>query len=201
MFAALVIGLKVPLLAIQILWINLVTDGLPAVALGFEPSEPDVMKRKPRPPKESIFAHGVGLHVLWVGAWIGVSTLIGFVWMLHRQGADVFDPSEEALTLARTIGFSILALSQVFEVSAIHGGDASFFRTPLHRNKLLLGAVALTAILQMIVVYAPFAQDIMKTASLDEVELLVAWLLAGSLFPAVEIEKYFRRRRDKQPAA
>lgn len=197
MFAALVIGLKVPLLAIQILWINLVTDGLPAVALGFEPSEPDVMKRKPRPPKESIFAGGVGLHVLWVGLWIGIATLIGFVWALNRYGGDIMDPSDEALTLARTVAFSVLALSQVFEVSAIHGGDASFFRTPLHRNVLLMVAVFLTAVLQMIVIYAPFAQDIMNTTALDSVELLVAWLLAGSLFPAVEVEKYFRRRRQR----
>ncbi|MCD4686935.1 MAG: cation-translocating P-type ATPase [Anaerolineae bacterium] len=201
MFTALVIGLKVPLLAIQILWINLVTDGLPAVALGFEPSEQDVMQRKPRPPRESIFAHGVGLHVLWVGLWIGISTLIGFAWGLGRYGGDIFDPSEDTLILARTLAFSILALSQVFEVSAIHGGDASFFRAPLHRNKLLLGAVVLTAILQMIVVYAPFAQDIMKTTSLDAVELLVAWLLAGSIFPAVEVEKWLRRRAAQPPAA
>jgi len=198
MFAALVFGLRVPLLAIQILWINLVTDGLPAIALGFEPSEPGVMKRQPRPPRESIFAHGVGVHVLWVGVWIGVSTLIGFVWALNRYGGELFDPSEDTLLVARTMAFSILALSQVFEVSAIHGGDASFLQAPLLRNKLLWIAVLITAVLQMIVVYAPFAQEIMSTTSLDGVELLVAWLLAGSLFPAVEIEKYFRRRRARR---
>jgi Ca2+-transporting ATPase len=195
MFAGLVFGLRVPLLAIQILWINLVTDGLPAIALGFEPSEPDVMQRKPRPPKESIFAHGVGFHVLWVGLWIGACTLIGFVWALHRHGGEILNPSEAALGVARTVAFSVLALSQVFEVSAIHGGDASFLRAPLSRNKLLWIAVVLTAVLQMVVVYAPFAQEIMNTVSLDGVELVVAWLLAGALFPAVEVEKYLRRRR------
>jgi Ca2+-transporting ATPase len=195
MFAALVFGLRVPLLAIQILWINLVTDGLPAIALGFEPSEPDVMKRKPRSPRESIFAHGVGYHVLWVGVWIGVCTLLGFIWALNRHGGEILDPSEDALLVARTVAFSVLALSQVFEVSAIHGGDASFLRTPLSRNKLLWMAVMLTAVLQMAVIYAPFAQDIMDTVSLDSVELIMAWLLAGSLFPAVEFEKFLRRRR------
>jgi Ca2+-transporting ATPase len=199
MFAALVIGLRVPLLAIQILWINLVTDGLPAVALGFEPSEPDVMKRQPRPPRESIFAHGVGLHVLWVGLWIGIATLVGFIWALNRHGGELMDPSEDALTLARTVAFSVLALSQVFEVTAIHGGDASFFQAPIWKNRLLLLAVISTAVLQMIVVYAPFAQEIMKTTSLDVVELIVAWVLAGSLFPVVEVEKAMRRRR-LQPA-
>jgi P-type Ca2+ transporter type 2C len=201
MFAALVIGLRVPLLAIQILWINLVTDGLPAIALGFEPSEPDVMKRKPRPRKESIFAHGVGLHVIWVGLWIGICTLIGYVWMLDRYGGELFDPSSEALTMARTMAFTVLALSQVFEVTAIHGGDASFLRTPLHRNILLWLAVVATGLLQMVAVYAPFAQTILDTEALDATELIVAWLLAASIFPAVEVEKYLRRRRKRAAQA
>jgi Ca2+-transporting ATPase len=194
MFAALVLGLRVPLLAIQILWINLVTDGLPAIALGFEPSEADVMKRKPRPPKESIFAHGIGIHVIWVGMWLGISTLLGFVWALDRHGGEMLDPSEDALVFARTMAFTVLALAQVFHISAIHSGETSFFRSPLHKNKILWGAVTLTAVLQMVVVYAPFAQDILKTTSLDLTELVVAWALAGSVFVAVEVEKFFRRR-------
>jgi Ca2+-transporting ATPase len=79
LFAALLIGLKVPVLAIQILWVNLVTDGLPAIALGFEPTESGVMKRPPRDPKKGLFAGGVGWHVLWVGAVVGTLTLIGYV--------------------------------------------------------------------------------------------------------------------------
>jgi len=201
MFAALVFALRVPLLAIQILWINLVTDGLPAIALGFEPSEPDVMKRKPRPPRESIFAHGLGLHVVWVGLWIGVATLIGFVWALDRNGGELLHPTDEALVVARTMAFTVLALLQVFHVSAIHGGETSFLRTPLRRNKLLWGAVLLTAALQMLVVYAPFAHEIFDTTSLDATELIVAWLLAGSLFPAVEFEKFLRRQRTRRKAA
>ncbi|MBN2305327.1 MAG: cation-translocating P-type ATPase [Anaerolineae bacterium] len=200
MFSALVLGLRVPLLAIQILWINLVTDGLPAIALGFEPSEPDVMKRNPRPPKESIFADGVGLHVLWVGLWIGVSTLIGFAWALHQHGGELIDPSEDALRIARTVAFSVLALSQVFEVWAIHGGDASFMQVPLNRNKLLWIAVFTTAVLQFVVVFAPFAQPILDTTTLNLTEFLMSGLLAGSIFPAVEVEKYFRRRRRKRSA-
>ncbi|MBP8973550.1 MAG: cation-translocating P-type ATPase [Anaerolineae bacterium] len=201
MFAALVFALRVPLLAIQILWINLVTDGLPAIALGFEPSEPDVMKRKPRPPRESIFAQGVGPHILWVGLWIGVVTLLGFVWALDRHGGKLSNPPDETLLIARTMAFTILALSQVFEVSAIHGGEASFLRVPLSRNKLLWVAVLLTAVLQMLVVYAPFAHEIFDTTSLDATELIVAWLLAGSLFPAVEFEKFLRRQRTRRKAA
>ncbi len=193
MFAALLFGLRVPLLAIQILWVNLVTDGLPAIALGFEPSEPDVMKRKPRPPRESIFAHGVGWHVIWVGIWLGLTTLAGYIWALNRHGS-ITNPTDDGLMVARTVAFSILALAQLFEVSAIHAGDASFFRVPLYRNKLLWVAVLLTAALQMLTIYAPFMHDILDTTSLDGPELLVTWLLAGSVFPAVEIEKVLRRR-------
>jgi len=195
LFAALVIGLRVPLLAIQILWINLVTDGLPAIALGFEPGEADVMKRKPRPPRESIFAHGVGTHVIWVGIWIGVATLLGFVWALNRHGGEIFHPAPGALQIGRTVAFTVLALAQVFEVSAIHSGDTAFWRAPLHRNKLLWIAVLLTALLQVIVIYAPFAQTIMNTTALSATEFVVALLLAASIFPAVETEKALRRRR------
>lgn len=201
MLGGLVLGLRVPLLAIQILWINLVTDGLPAIALGFEPSEPDVMDRQPRPPRESIFAQGVGWHVLWVGLWIGVCTLLGYVWALDRYGDNLTEPTDSALAVARTVAFSILALSQVFEVSAIHGGDASFLKAPLSRNKLLWVAVMLTAVLQLVVVFTPFGHNVLDTASLDLTEFIVSGLLAGSIFPAVEIEKSLRRRRHSQQAA
>ncbi|MBI5960057.1 MAG: cation-translocating P-type ATPase [Chloroflexi bacterium] len=200
MFVALLVGLRVPLLAIQILWINLVTDGLPAVALGFEPSESDVMKRQPRPPKESIFARGLGLHVVWVGAWLGACSLIGYVWALNRHGGEIFDPTEESLHVARTMTFCVLALSQLAHVLAIHAGEAAFFTVPLREMRILLGIVVVTAALQVMVLYAPFAQGIMETTSLDAVELVFAILLAGSVFWAVEIEKFFRRRRRSRGA-
>jgi Ca2+-transporting ATPase len=190
----------VPLLAIQILWINLVTDGLPAIALGFEPSEPDVMKRKPRPPKESIFARGLGVHVIWVGLWLGTCTLIGYVWALQRHGGEILSPTDDALMIARTMTFSVLALSQLAHVLAIHSGETSFFSVPLRRSRTLLTIVLLTGLLQIMIVYAPFAEDIMKTTTLDLTEFLVAGVLAGSVFWAVEVEKYFRRRRSARAA-
>ena len=193
MFLALLVGLRVPLLAIQILWINLVTDGLPAVALGFEPGEADVMKRKPRPPRESIFAQGVGRHVIWVGLWLGVTTLLGYVWALDQFPGGWHDPSDEALTKARTIAFMILALSQVAHVSAIHAGDASAIEAPLTRNKLLLGAVLLTAVLQFLAVFTPIGHTIFETTSLNATELIIVLILSSSVFFAVEFEKTLRR--------
>jgi Ca2+-transporting ATPase len=93
MFVALMIGLKIPLLAIQILWINLVTDGLPAIAVGFEPAEPDVMRRKPRPPKESIFAGGMGRHIIWVSILLAAITLGGYVAAYRAYDMEAFSPT------------------------------------------------------------------------------------------------------------
>ncbi len=198
MFVALLIGLKAPLLAIQILWVNLVTDGLPAIALGFEPGEADVMDRKPRPPRESIFAHGVGWRVLWVGAWLGASTILGFIWALNRNGGELLDPSDHALEIARTVAFGILALSQLFVVTALHSGDTSFFRAPLHKNKLLWVAVVFTMLLQMVAIYVPGFQHLLNTVSLDGAELAITWLLSASVFPALEVEKIIRRYLERK---
>ena len=93
MFVALLINLPIPLLAIQILWINLVTDGLPAIALGFEPAEKGVMRRRPRPTNESIFAGGAGIHIVLVGILIAILTLISYVWGYSTIGLDASLPS------------------------------------------------------------------------------------------------------------
>lgn len=93
MFVALMIGLKIPLLAIQILWINLVTDGLPAIAVGFEPAEPDVMRRKPRPPQESIFAGGMGRHIIWVSILLATITLVSYGVGYGVNGMEAFSPT------------------------------------------------------------------------------------------------------------
>ncbi len=253
MFVGLMVGLKSPLLAIQILWINLVTDGLPAIALGFEPAEADTMKRPPRHPKESIFARGVGLHVIWVGLFLGVITLAGYVWAQQSLGLSPLSPTlglenltanqlgqiiggenvpelwdtwsvaervEEltrtetggahgaagsdiislALAMPRTMAFSILALSQIFEVSAIRAGDSSFFRVWYRRNRLLFGAVILTFVLQLLVIYEPFLQAAFDTVALTGEQLLVTLALASLVLFAVEIEKFFRRRRHRRVA-
>jgi Ca2+-transporting ATPase len=107
MFLALMVGLKVPLLAIQILWINLVTDGLPAIALGFEPAERDVMQRKPRPPQESIFAGGMGRHILWVSMLLTTITLIIYMVGYVSHGMEPFNP---------TLGLDKLSSAQLVEL-------------------------------------------------------------------------------------
>lgn len=107
MFVALLLGLKIPLLAIQILWINLVTDGLPAIALGFEPAEEGVMRRRPRPKQESIFAGGIGRHIVVIGILIATITLAGFVWGHTSYGLDPFD---------QTLGLQELSRAELIEL-------------------------------------------------------------------------------------
>ncbi|NDJ61973.1 MAG: HAD-IC family P-type ATPase, partial [Chloroflexi bacterium] len=102
MFVAIVVGLPLPLLAIQILWVNLVTDGLPAIALGFDPAEPGVMKRAPRPTDESIFAHGVGRKILWRAPLLALMTLLGLIYGHAAHNLDPFSPTRGLELLPRT---------------------------------------------------------------------------------------------------
>ena len=259
MFAALLINLPIPLLAIQILWINLVTDGLPAIALGFEPAEEGVMKRRPRPMDESVFAQGTGRHIVWVGILIAILTLGSYVWGYHTIGLDAFSPSlgletldrVEIVALAgedsvppgwddwsdarqvaflgvgeleagsqfleesgaeeggdpgrdllnrverlpRTIAFTVLAFTQMFEVMAIHAGDrASFFRTGFKGNRLLFWAVISTFILQLIVIFVPFVQELFDTSALTLTQMVVTFCAGAVILFAVELEKAVIRR-------
>jgi P-type Ca2+ transporter type 2C len=107
MFVAILVGMKIPLLAIQILWVNLVTDGLPAIALGFEKGEEGVMKRKPRPKNESIFAHGLGRQIIFLAVVLGIVSLIGFLYGHSAYGMDPFSP---------TLGLENLSQGQLEEI-------------------------------------------------------------------------------------
>ncbi len=201
MFVAILVGFKLPLVATQILWINLVTDGLPAIALGFERSEEGVMERGPRPPKQSIFAQGVGVHIVWVGMWMATVSLAGYILMLLEHGGELFDPTEENLTIARSMAFFVLATTQVAHVTAIHGGFAGFFARPFWHNRLLVLAVTSTVLLQLGAIYLPFMQDLLNTTALRAQDILLAFVLAISIIPAVEVEKTIWRRREAEEAA
>ncbi len=252
MFLALLVGWPIPLLAIQILWVNLVTDGLPAIALGFEPGEPGVMKRKPRPPQESIFAGGLGARVIWMAIVLAAVTLAGYWWGFSSLNLDINDATlnlesfsaaeltalvgpddvpanwdslslaersvllgeneaSSQLTLeetaanpllnhveryARTIAFTVLALGQIFHVSAIHAGvERSFFREWFKKNRFLLWAVVGTFALQLAVVYVPFLQAAFETVTLNLRDLLIALALASVVLWVVELEKLMRKQR------
>jgi Ca2+-transporting ATPase len=183
LFLAPILGLPVPLLPIHLLWVNLVTDGLPALALSVEPAEGDVMKRPPRNPKESIFAHGLGYHAIWVGILMGVIVLSIQAWSLANVDAHW-----------QTMVFTVLCLTQLGHVLAIRSERQSLFKMGLFSNKPLLGAVVLTFLLQMAIIYIPAMNRIFKTEPLTAGELLMAIAASSIVFFAVEVEKWIVRR-------
>lgn len=177
------LGLPVPLLPIHILWTNLVTDGLPGLALAVEPEEGNVMRRPPRPPRESLFARGLWQHLIWVGLLITVLS-IGSQWYEIRNGSDHW----------QTIVFSVLTLAQMAHVLAVRSERASIWHIGLLSNRSLSGAVLLTIALQLGVIYLPFCQGLFRTRSLTAGELTLVFLLSSIVLVLVEVEKWLVRR-------
>ncbi|MHB1075186.1 cation-translocating P-type ATPase [Thiobacillus sp.] len=182
-FLAPFLGLPIPLLPIHILWINLVTDGLPGLALANERAERDVMQRPPRPPKESIFARGMWQHILWVGLLMGGVSLLTQAWAIHVGTAHW-----------QSMVFTVLTLSQLGHVLAIRSERESLFTQGVLSNAALTGALLLTLALQMAVLYVPWLNPIFKTEPLSLGELAACLALSSVVFVGVEIEKALVRR-------
>ncbi|MCR4295965.1 MAG: cation-transporting P-type ATPase, partial [Elusimicrobia bacterium] len=183
-FLAPFFGLPIPLLPIHILWINLVTDGLPGLALAAEPADPGVMRRPPRHPQESIFAHGLGTHIVWVGLLTGAVCIITQAWSLKTDHGRW-----------QTMVFTVLCLSQMGHVLAIRSDEESLFGQGLFSNKPLLGAFLLTFALQMATIYLPALNPIFKTQPLTPRELGFTLVMSSAVFVAVELEKLVKRRK------
>lgn len=189
-FVAALLGMPLPLIPIQILWVNLITDGFPALALGVEPEEQGLMARKPRRPKESILSGGMAFHIAWVGVLMVIGTL-GLYTAFLPPGV----PDEALLRHPRTIAFLTISMFQVFHVLAIRVWERSVFTAGFFRNPALIGAVALTVALQFAVIYLPPLAAVFKTVPLALEEILLCAGIASSVFFAVELEKGIRRRR------
>jgi Ca2+-transporting ATPase len=183
-FLAPLIGLPLPLLPVHILWINLVTDGLPGLALAAEPAERGVMRRPPRPPGESLFARGMWQHILLVGLLLGGLCLALQAWALSAGQAHW-----------QTMVFTVLTLGQMAHVMAIRSEEQPLWRLGLRSNLPLLGAVLLTFVLQMATIYVPALNPIFKTEPLSAGELAICIAAAALVWVAVEIEKAWRRGR------
>jgi P-type Ca2+ transporter type 2C len=183
-FLAPFIGLPIPLLPIHILWINLVTDGLPGLAFAAEQAEANILKRPPRKTNESIFGAGVGFHILWVGL------LMGAVCIATQAGAIYFD-NEKWMTMV----FTVLSLSQMGHAMAIRSDWQSLFTQGIFSNKQLIGAVLLTLILQIAVIYTPALQSVFRTQALSLTELAICIGLSSLVFWAVEMEKWLKRKK------
>jgi Ca2+-transporting ATPase len=177
-FLAPFLGLPIPLLPIHILWINLLTDGLPGLALAAEPAGKDIMQRPPRPPDESIFAHGMWQHIIWVGLVIAGASLFAQAWAIHFGSMHW-----------QSMVFTVLTLSQMGHVLAIRSERESLFKQGILSNLPLLGAVLLTFLLQMATLYVPWLNPIFDTEPLTAGELGFCLLLSTSAFIFVEMEK------------
>lgn len=182
-FLAPFFGLPIPLLPVHILWINLVTDGLPALALAAEKEEHDTMNRPPRKTDESVFAKGLGIHVMWVGLFIGLLT-IGTQWYAMKNGMHNW----------QTMVFTVLCFSQLWHVMAIRSETRSLFTIGVWSNVPLILAVLLTVIMQFAIIYIPEVGKFFHVGPLTAIELIIAVGVSMVVFIAVEIEKFFKRR-------
>jgi len=182
-FLAPLLGMPIPLLPIHILWINLVTDGLPALALANEKAEFDVMQRKPRATNESLFSDGVGFHILWVALLMAGVTLATQAWSLHNK-----------LAHWQTMVFTVLSLSQLGHVLAVRSDRTFLYKQGIFSNLPLLISIVITFLLQLGVIYLPFMNTIFKTQPLSIQELGICIGLSAIVFHAVEFEKWMKRK-------
>ncbi|MGK7953788.1 MAG: cation-translocating P-type ATPase [Crocosphaera sp.] len=182
MLVAFFLGMPLPLLPLQILWINLMTDGLPALALGVEPAEKHIMQRSPYSPSENIFSRGLGWRIIWVGLLMGVVSLgTGYYyWQQQNPGWQ-------------TMIFTIVTLSQMGNALAIRSERYAFWKIGLFSNPFLILAVILTVLLQIGIIYVPFWQTLFQTTALSVNDLLLCLLLSTAVFWAVEAEKWWLR--------
>ena len=180
------LGMPLPLTALQILWINLVTDGLPGLALAVEPAEKNVMRRPPIAPDESIFARGMGVHILWVGLLMGFISLGVGYWGWFTE-----------IVNWQTLLFTTLTISQMAHAMAIRSSRESIFTQGFFTNPMLVGAVSLTLALQLLVIYWQPLANIFGTTPLTLKELGLSMGLSLLVFVVVEIEKWVKRRLAK----
>ncbi len=180
-FIALMIGWPLPLVALQILWLNLVTDIFPAFALALEPSAPNVMKRPPRDPKESLLPLSFIILIVWQGLLLTSVTLIAFGIGMRWHGDD-----GDGLRRATTMAFMTLALSQVFHVFNARSQTRSAFTDRLFTNFWLWGAVGMCLVLQAAAVYVPLLQRVLRTVP----PTIQEWGVIGicSLLPVIVVE-------------
>lgn len=181
-FLGLILGLKSPLLAIQLLWINLVTDSLPAIALGLEKPEVDIMDKKPRDSKKGIFADGLWQRIITEGTMLGILTLVAF-----SVGNYLYD-----IEVGRTMAFVSLGLLELVHSFNIKS-EESIFKVGLFENKYLLGAFILGALLQVVVVVIPSVAEVFKLVPLTQVQWMYTFGISILPLVIMEIQKAFNK--------
>jgi Ca2+-transporting ATPase len=172
------LGKPIPLLPLQLLWLNLLTDGLLGLGIGVEKAESDTMNRPPYSPKEGVFSRGAGGQVIWVGVLIGALALGLGAWYY-------FSGREEWQTMV----FTFLAFAQVFQAWAARSSKDSFFKMGLSGNPLLAGMSLLVVLLQLLVLYVPPLSEFFNVIPLGLPDMLIAVAVAAIVFIAMEVEK------------
>ena len=176
------LGLPIPLLPLHILWINLVTDGFPGLALSAEPAERDVMQRKPRPAEEGIFTSEMVTHIFWVGLTIGGLTLATQAFALSHE-----------IPQWQTMVFTVLVFAQLFHSLAIRSERYSLLSIGVFTNPALIVAVLATVAAQLLVIYVPALNVIFHTMPLSAMELAACFAIGAIVLVVVETEKKLRR--------
>ena len=182
----------IPLIAVQILFVNLVTDGLPAIALSVDPAEPDIMEQKPRPRGQGIFTKPVLILMVIGGVWSMLVNLGIFTWAL-----DV----GKSMIEAQCLTFLTLVLIQFFKAYNFRSDRKSIFEIGFFKNKWLNLAVLSQIVLMVIIIEVPFLHPLFNTYSLTALEWVAVTLLAGTIFPVLEITKFFIRRQERKRLA
>ena len=194
--AAPLLGLGgVPLSPLQILWMNLVTDGLPALALAVEPAEPDVMKRPPYSTRESIFARGLGSYMVRIGIVFAIITIALMVWAYNHTNAPGYQGNPEAW---KTMVFTTLCLAQMGHALAVRSDSQLTIQLNPFSNPYLLAAVVVTTILQLMLVYVPFLRAFFDTYFLNLTELAICFGFSALMFVWIELEKLFIGKRQRR---
>ena len=178
------LGLPLPLTPLQILWVNLVTDGLPGLALTQEKAEKDIMRRKPYQPNEGVFSRGLGKDILWIGAIVAAISLFAGIWAMNTGRTETW----------QTMVFLTITMSQMANVLALRSDKYSLFQIGIFSNKAMTSAVLGTLVLQLAVIYIPFFQPIFDTSPLPLMDLLFSLGLSLIVFIAIEVVKFFKRR-------
>jgi Ca2+-transporting ATPase len=176
-------GNPIPLLPLQLLWLNLLTDGLLGLGMGMEPAEKDTMRRPPYSPQEGVFSRGAGLQTAWIGVLIGVLVLVAGAWSYFG-----------GRTNWQTLVFTSLAFAQIGQALAARSSHASLFTIGLRSNPLMLGMVLLVAVLQLMAIYFPPMQSFFNATPLSPVDLGIVLGISAIVFAAIEVQKKLRRK-------
>ena len=187
MLVAPFLGMPLPLIPIQILWINLVTDGVPGLALAVEKAEQGIMARKPVPSNEGILSRGLGVDILWVGSLMGIVSL-GVGYWAFLTGVET--------TVWRTMVFTTLTMAQMGNALTIRATHDSLWAIGLFSNRLMVVAVVVTFLLQMALIYLPFLQGIFSTVALTPSQLGISLIASLTVLVAAEAVKWVRRQRE-----